>query len=72
MTQDVFITAGARTPMGGLQGDLSSLTAVELGQVAIEAALERSAIAGADIDEVNYGVRTTQRASARTRATSRH
>ena len=41
MTQDVFITAGARTPMGGLQGDLSSLTAVELGQVAIEAALER-------------------------------
>lgn len=55
MTQDVFITAGARTPMGGLQGDLSSLTAVELGQVAIEAALERSAIAGADIDEVIMG-----------------
>jgi len=29
MSQDVFIAAGARTPMGGLQGDLSSLTAVD-------------------------------------------
>ena len=39
MSQDVFIAAGARTPMGGLQGDLSSLTAVELGEAAIEPSL---------------------------------
>jgi len=55
MTQDVFIAAGARTPMGGLQGDLSSLTAVSLGQIAIEAALDRANIAGNDVDEVIMG-----------------
>jgi acetyl-CoA C-acetyltransferase len=55
MTQDVFIAAGARTPMGGLQGDLSSLTAVSLGQIAIEAALDRANVAGNDVDEVIMG-----------------
>ena len=55
MSQDVFIAAGARTPMGGLQGDLSSLTAVELGEVAIRAALTRANLEGAAVDEVIMG-----------------
>ena len=55
MHQDVFIAAGARTPMGGLQGDLSSLTAVELGEVAIRAALTRANLEGAAVDEVIMG-----------------
>ena len=52
MSQDVFIAAGARTPMGGLQGDLSSLTAVELGEAAIRAVLARANLEGGAVDEV--------------------
>ena len=55
MSQDVFIAAGARTPMGGLQGDLSSLTAVELGEAAIRAVLARANLEGAAVDEVIMG-----------------
>jgi len=55
MSQDVFIAAGTRTPMGGLQGDLSSLTAVELGAAAIRAVLARANLEGAAIDEVIMG-----------------
>ena len=44
MTESVVIVDGARTPMGGLQGSLSDVTAVELGTVAIKATLERSGI----------------------------
>ena len=36
---DVFITGAARTPMGGLQGELAGATASELGGVALRAAL---------------------------------
>lgn len=51
----IVIVNGARTPMGGLQGSLSSLTAVELGTTAIEAAIARSGVAATDIDEVIMG-----------------
>ena len=37
---DVFITGAARTPMGGLQGELAGATASELGGVALRAALK--------------------------------
>ena len=39
---DVLIIGGARTPMGGLLGDLSEATANELGTTAIAATLERT------------------------------
>ena len=51
----VVILSGARTPMGSLQGTLSGATAVELGTTAVKAALERSGIAAADIEEVLMG-----------------
>src|SRR6188508_2965465 len=41
------IVAGARTPIGRLLGGLSTLSASELGGIAIEAALRKSGI-GAD------------------------
>jgi acetyl-CoA C-acetyltransferase len=41
--------------MGGLQGDLAAVPATELGTVAIAAAVERSGVAAADIDEVFMG-----------------
>ncbi|MGB1756142.1 MAG: thiolase family protein, partial [Pseudomonadales bacterium] len=55
MSQDVYIAAGARTPMGGLQGDLAALSAVELGEAAIRGALTRAEIDGSKIDEVIMG-----------------
>ncbi len=45
------IVAGARTPIGRLLGSLSALSAVELGGIAIKAALERS---GVSPDQVEY------------------
>ncbi|KAA9374063.1 acetyl-CoA C-acetyltransferase [Microbispora cellulosiformans] len=45
------IVAGARTPIGRLLGSLSGLSAVELGGIAIKAALER---AGVSPDQVQY------------------
>jgi len=40
MSDAVYIIDGARTPMGGLMGELSTLSAVNLGEVAIRSALE--------------------------------
>ena len=44
MARDVVIVGAARTPVGAFQGALSSLTAPQLGAVAIKAALERSGV----------------------------
>ncbi len=56
MTEDsIVIVSGARTPMGGLQGSLSSMTASELGAAAIKAAVERSGIPPSDVQEVIMG-----------------
>lgn len=52
---DIVILAGARTPMGGLKGALSSMSAPELAAVAIKAAIERSGLTPADIDEGIFG-----------------
>jgi acetyl-CoA C-acetyltransferase len=51
----VVIISGARTPMGGLQGSLSEVTAVELGTTAIKAAIERSGLKADDVEEVIMG-----------------
>ena len=47
------IVAGARTPIGRLLGSLKNFAAVDLGAVAIKAALER---AGVPADQVDYVV----------------
>ncbi|GGY59122.1 acyl-CoA thiolase [Bacterioplanes sanyensis] len=52
---DVFIAGAARTPMGGLLGSLSSVSSPQLGSVAIKAAIERSGLTPADINEVIMG-----------------
>jgi acetyl-CoA C-acetyltransferase len=49
------IVAGARTPIGKLSGALGSLSAMELGGIAIAAALERAGIAAGDVDYVVMG-----------------
>ena len=45
----------ARTPIGRFNGVFSPLSAVDLGGIAIAAALERATIAGDQIDEVIFG-----------------
>jgi acetyl-CoA C-acetyltransferase len=49
------IVAGARTPIGKFGGGLAGLPAVSLGGVAIRAALERSGVAGGEVDYVIMG-----------------
>ncbi|WP_440963998.1 acetyl-CoA C-acyltransferase [Massilia sp. GER05] len=51
----VVIVSVARTPIGGFQGCLSSLTAPQLGGTAIKAAIERSGISPDRIDELILG-----------------
>ena len=53
--ENIVIVAATRTAMGSFQGSLSSLTAPELGAVAIQKAVEQSNIAANDIDEVIMG-----------------
>ncbi|MBV6288041.1 acetyl-CoA C-acyltransferase [Pseudomonas aegrilactucae] len=56
MTRDpIVIVSAVRTPMGGLQGDLKSLTAPQLGAAAIRAALERAGVAADSVDQVLFG-----------------
>lgn len=51
----IVIVSAARTPMGGFQGVLASLTAPQLGAAAIRAAVERAGVEAQDIDEVLFG-----------------
>ncbi|OAN75135.1 acetyl-CoA acetyltransferase [Sulfitobacter sp. EhC04] len=56
MLDDPIVIVGAkRTPMGGLGGELSGMTAAQLGSVAVSAALHSSGVAPADVDEVIFG-----------------
>src|SRR5690554_4745843 len=55
MSNDAVIVAAARTPQGRILGQLASLTAVDLGAIAIKGALERSGIDAAQVDSVIMG-----------------
>ena len=57
MIEDPVVIVGAsRTPLGGFGGDLSSLSAPELGAVAISDAITKSGIKITDVNEVIMGV----------------
>ena len=49
-TQSSVIVADARTPMGKLLGSVGSLSATQLGAVAIEGALQRAGVAPDQVD----------------------
>lgn len=53
--EDVVIVGAARTPQGRLMGQLASVSAVELGGVAIAAALDRAGISADAVDAVVMG-----------------
>ncbi len=51
----IVIVGMARTPMGGLLGDLAAMPAPELGSIAIKAALAEAGVAGEDVNMVFMG-----------------
>ena len=55
MSDPIVIVSAARTPIGGMLGDFSGLSAWELGAVSIKAAVERAGVPGADVGEVLFG-----------------
>lgn len=55
MSDPIVITSYARTPQGGLQGDLSSLSAPALGATAVRACVERAGVAPDAVDQILMG-----------------
>ncbi len=55
MNDPVVVVGMARTPLGGLQGELAEVSAPELGSVAIKAALERGNVEPEAVDETIMG-----------------
>jgi len=51
----IVIVGSARTPMGAFMGDLKSLSAPELGAVAIRAAVERAGVKPGEVQEAILG-----------------
>jgi acetyl-CoA C-acetyltransferase len=52
---DVVIVSAARTPIGAFNGSLASLTAPQLGAIAIREALKRAGVNPEDVSEVIMG-----------------
>ncbi|HYD81294.1 MAG TPA: acetyl-CoA C-acetyltransferase [Paucimonas sp.] len=55
MNDPIVIVGAARTPMGAFQGDFSSLSASDLGAVAIRAAVERAGVEPNLVQDVIFG-----------------
>ncbi len=52
---DIVIVSVARTPVGSFSGALGTLSAHELGTIALRAAFERAGVEASDVDEVILG-----------------
>src|SRR5512133_2773591 len=55
MIKNVYVTRGARTPIGTFCGAFESVPAPVLGSAAVKAALERAGISPDRVDEVIFG-----------------
>ncbi len=53
--RSVFVLSAARTPIGRFGGSFASMSAADLGEVAAKAAVERSGLPPAAIDETIFG-----------------
>jgi acetyl-CoA C-acetyltransferase len=53
--KSVYIVSAVRTPIGAMNGSLSSLSATQLGSIAIKGALEKAGIAPEMVQEVYMG-----------------
>ena len=52
---DIVIAGAARTPIGAFNGAFATMPAADLGKAAIEAAMQRAGVEGADVDEAVLG-----------------
>lgn len=55
MIKEVYIVSAVRTPLGSFGGKLSSMTAIELGSIAIKGALSKSGVPSEAVNEVFMG-----------------
>ena len=53
--KEAYIVSAVRTPIGSFGGKLASLSATELGAIAIKAALQKAGVEGKEVDEVFMG-----------------
>lgn len=53
--KEVYIISAVRTPIGSFGGNLASLSATQLGAIAIKAAVEKAGIKPSDVHEVIMG-----------------
>ncbi|MBU2884161.1 acetyl-CoA C-acyltransferase [Gilvimarinus agarilyticus] len=53
--EEVYLVSAVRTPIGSFGGSLSSLSAVQLGSIAIQGALNKAGIQTENVDEVFMG-----------------
>ena len=55
MPEPIAILSAKRTPIGGMLGDLSSISSTQLGAAAIAAALKSAELTTSQVDEVIMG-----------------
>ncbi len=53
--KEIVIAGAARTPVGRFGGSLTDVSAVDLGVIAVKAAMERAGVGASMVDEVIYG-----------------
>ena len=53
--KEVVIISAVRTPIGSFGGSLASLSATELGAIALKGALDKAGVAGAEVNQVIMG-----------------
>ena len=53
--RSVFVLSAARTPIGKFGGSFAAMSAADLGEIAARAALERSGLPSAAVDETIFG-----------------
>ena len=55
MAETIVIVGAKRTPIGSLQGKFNSVTASQLGSVAIKAAIEQAGVKPNEVDDLIFG-----------------
>jgi acetyl-CoA C-acetyltransferase len=53
--KEVYVISAVRTPIGSFGGSLASLTAVQLGGIAVKGALQKAGVEGKQVQEVYMG-----------------
>jgi acetyl-CoA C-acetyltransferase len=55
MAETIVIVGAKRTPIGSMQGKFNSVTASQLGSVAIKAAIEQAGVKPTEVDDLIFG-----------------